>query len=283
MFLSLSRPTLPAAAVAAVLLTTTVARAEEDAVPPKAIVASYVLKPNDVMRMDVFGEPELATQTRILQTGEVVLPLVGEVNVSGLTIRAATEKVRGLYAADYLVEPKVTLTVDEYAIQYISVLGAVGSPGQFPIPSSGKLDLASALASAGGPGTNADLDRITLVRSGGSTSTYSLASLEKGAKVQLQAGDRVIIAESRYLNKSVTFVGEVRSGGAVGFPVDGDLDLVTAIARAGGFTDLANPKKVSVNRGGKVSVVNVKELSSSGGERFMLQPGDIITVPERLF
>jgi hypothetical protein len=58
---------------------------------------------------------------------------------------------------------------------------------------------------------------------------------------------------------------------------------VTAIARAGGFSEVANPKKTSVNRKGRVIVVDVKELSSKGTNIFKLEPDDIITVPERLF
>ena len=270
------------AAFSVILAVVRVIAADPSPAAPKSEL-SYVLKPNDVIRFEVFGEPDLSTQTKILQTGEVVLPLVGEVHIGGLPISSASEKIRQLYAADYLIDPKVTLTVDEYAVQHVSVLGAVNSPGQFPIPPSGKLDAASAVASAGGPAPSADLGRITIVRADGATATYSLAGLEQGAKVQLRSGDRIIVSESRFLNKSVTFVGQVRSGGQVAFPVDGNLDLVSAIARAGGFTDLANPKKVSVTRGGRVTVVDVKELSSRGGARFMLEPGDIITVPERLF
>lgn len=85
------------------------------------------------------------------------------------------------------------------------------------------------------------------------------------------------------MNKSVTFVGQVRTSGSISFPMDGDLDIVTAVARVGGFTDLANPKKVNVNRKGVIIVVDVKDMSSKGAKIFKLQPDDIITVPERLF
>lgn len=244
---------------------------------------SYLLKANDVVRLAVFDETDLSTQTRILQTGEAVFPLVGAVRIGGLTIRDATSKVRDLYAADYLVDPKVTLTVDDYAQQLVSVLGAVGSPGQFPIPQSGRLDVASAIASAGGLGPTADAERISVVRADGTTSVFALASLERGRRVQLGVGDRVIVGESRFLNQSVTLVGEVKSKGLVSFPLDGKLDVVAAIARAGGFTDLANPRKVTVNRGGNVMLLDVREMSEKGAKPFRLEPNDIICVPERLF
>jgi polysaccharide export outer membrane protein len=244
---------------------------------------TYVLKASDVVRLSVFEEDDLAARTRILQTGEAVFPLIGPVKIAGLSIREATTRIRELYAADYLVDPKVTLTVDEYAQQFVAVLGAVRSPGQIFMPSSGRFDIAAAIATAGGLTERADPSRISLVRANGSTSEYSLAGIEKGTKVQLESGDRIIVAESSYLNQTVIFVGEVRNRGPVPFPINGKLDLLGAIARAGGFTELANPRKVSVNRRGKVMVFDVREMSSRGAQPFLLEPDDIVTVPERLF
>jgi polysaccharide biosynthesis/export protein len=245
--------------------------------------SSYVLKPNDVVALSVFNEASLSSQTRILQTGEAMFPLVGSVKIAGLTISAAMEKLRALYDADYLVDPKLTLSVDEYAVQQVLVLGAVRAAGQIPIPPSGKLDMAAAIAAAGGLSETADADQISLERADGGSGVYTLAGIERGKKVQLSPGDRVIVKESRFVNQSVTFVGEVRSRGSVAFPMDGQLDIVTAIARAGGFTELANPRKTSINRKGRVIVVDVREMASKGGALFKLEPDDIITVPERLF
>ena len=251
--------------------------------PVAVETSSYVLKPNDVVRLAVFNEVALSCQTRVLQTGEAMFPLIGPVKVAGFTLSDAIEKIRALYDADYLVDPKLTLTVDEYALQQVSVLGSVKAPGEIPIPSSGKLDMAAAIATAGGLTDTADPSHISLTRSDGGSSVFSLSGIERGNKVPLAPGDRIIVAQSRFVNQSVTFVGEVRNRGSVPFPMNGDLDIVTAIARAGGFSEVANPKKTSVNRKGKVIVVDVKELSAKGVNIFKLEPDDIITVPERLF
>ena len=56
-----------------------------------------------------------------------------------------------------------------------------------------------------------------------------------------------------------------------------------AVAMAGGLTELANPKKVSINRKGTVTVVDFREISQRGDRPFLLQPDDVITVAERLF
>jgi polysaccharide export outer membrane protein len=266
----------------ATLVGATVAQPAAETAPP-AGDDTYVLKSSDVVRLSVFEEDDLSARTRILQTGEAVFPLIGPVKIAGMSIRAATTTIRDLYAADYLVDPKVTLTVDEYAQQFVAVLGAVRSPGQIQMPSSGRFDIAAAIATAGGLTERADPSRISLVRANGATTEYSLAGIEKGSKVQLGSGDRIIVAESAYLNQTVIFVGEVRNRGPVPFPINGRLDLLGAIARAGGFTELANPRKVSVNRRGKVMVFDVREMSSRGAQPFLLEPDDIVTVPERLF
>lgn len=248
-----------------------------------AETSSYVIKANDVIRLAVFNEPALATQTKVLQTGEAMFPLIGPVKIAGLSMSDSIEKIRALYDADYVVEPKVTLTIDEYALQQVSILGAVRSPGQIPIPVSGKLDLSAAIATAGGLSESADPASLSLERANGQVSVYSLTAIQRGSKIQLSPGDRIIVGESRFLNKTVTFVGQVRTGGSIPFPMDGELDIVTAVARAGGFTDMANAKKVSVNRRGEIIVVDVKDMSSKGAKMFKLEPDDIITIPERLF
>ena len=241
------------------------------------------LKSNDIIELSVFGEPELNRQTRILKSGEAVFELIDSVHLAGLTLPEATKRVRDLYAADYLVDPRLNLTVIEHAIESVSVLGAVNGPGQFPIPRSGKLDLASALASAGGPAPNADLNRITLIRANGKRSNYSWAEIQNKGGIPLASGDRIVVSESRFLRKSVTIDGQVRQPGPVMFPLDGKLDLLTAISRAGGFTEMANRKKVTLIRGDRSLLLDLRAGNEQVARRTQLQPGDIITVAERLF
>ncbi len=258
----------------------------QDAPAPEIPVRdnSYVLRPNDTVRLAVYEEPDLSVQTRILKTGQASFPLIGSIDLGGLTVAAAEEKIRELYAADYLVDPKLNLTVDDYATDFISVIGAVNGAGQIPIPVSGHLDLASAMASAGGLAENADKNRIQLIRASGGVTSFTWDQIQgSAARTRLQAGDRIIVNESQFVSKTITLLGQVRSPGSMPFPVDGKLDLVTAIARAGGVTELANPKKVSINRRGRVFTVDFREMTRTGDRPLMLQPDDIITVAERIF
>jgi polysaccharide biosynthesis/export protein len=252
--------------------------------PAEEDQTTYILRPNDVVRLSVYEEPDLSVQVRILKTGQASFPLIGSVQIGSLSVSAAATKIRDLYAKDYLVDPKLTLTVDEYATEFISVIGAVKSPGQIPMPVSGHLDLASAMATAGGIAENADANNIQLVRAAGGTSTFSMSAIEGASgRVKLEAGDRIIVNQSAFVGKTLTVLGQVGKPGPVAFPIDGRLDLVNAIALAGGLTELANPKKVSINRRGRVTIVDFKAISQRGDKPYLLQPDDVITVAERLF
>ena len=251
----------------------------------KPVDLTYVLRPNDMIRLDVYEESDLSTSVQILKTGQAAFPLIGSVEISGLSVSAATAKIRELYAKDYLVDPKITLSISNYATEYISVIGSVRSPGQIPIPLSGKLDLATAMATCGGPSESADANRILLVRASGATATYAMTAITSGAsgRVELVSGDRIIVNQSDFVGKSITVLGQVGRQGPMAFPVTGKLDLVQAIAFAGGLTQLANPKKVSINRKGTVTVVDYKEISQRGDRPYPLLPDDIVIVAERIF
>lgn len=246
--------------------------------------SSYVLRPNDSISLAVYEEADLSVQVRILKTGQASFPLIGSIRISGLTVSAAADKIRQLYAKDYLVDPKVTLTVNDYATEFISVIGAVRNPGQISIPVSGNLDLATAMATAGGPTEIADTNKIQLIRASGNTSHYSMAAIQgSSGRVRLASGDRIIVNQSPYVGKTVIMLGQVGRTGPLPFPVSGRLDLVAAISRAGGLTQLANPKKVTINRRGTVTTVNYREVSQQSNKPLLLQPGDVITVAERFF
>lgn len=246
--------------------------------------SSYILRANDVVRLSVYEEPDLSVQVRILKTGQASFPLIGSVDIGGQSVATAVEKIRVLYAKDYLIDPKLTLMVDDYAVEYVSVIGAVKAPGQIPVPVSGKLDLASAIASAGGIMENADAQNIQLIRNSGASSTYSMSAIQSSAgTVALSSGDRIIVNQSAFIGKTVAILGQVGKPGPVVFPVEGRLDLVNAIALAGGLTQLSNPRKVSINRKGTVTVVDFQSISQRGDRPYLLQPDDVVTVAERLF
>lgn len=253
--------------------------------PPKAlpVADAPLLKPGDAILMEVFGEPELTTSAKIDKAGSVTFQLIGAVKIAGKTVGEAIDRVTALYAADYLRNPKVRISVEGYAEQYFSVLGAVNGAGQFAMPPDGKLDLGAAIATAGGLNEVADRRKIVLTRADGRTSTFTADQAENGSRVAVGPGDRIIVHTSDFVGKTVTLLGQVRKPGPHPMPLDGKLDIVSAIASAGGFTELANPKKVSINRGGRVTLLDVREMTEKGNRGFFLQADDIVTVEERIW
>jgi polysaccharide export outer membrane protein len=108
------------------------------------------LSPNDVIMVTVYQEEDLATKTIIDKNGMVMLPLLGQVKVSGLTTGEATTRIAQLYNKDYLVNPQVNLLVEHFAERRFAVLGQVQRPGNFDFPQNESVNLLEAIAMAGG-------------------------------------------------------------------------------------------------------------------------------------
>lgn len=130
--------------------------------------SGYVLSANDQVAVEVFGEDDLRTAGRLNAEGNLSLPLLGSVRLSGLTLTQATARVTELYARDYLVNPKVNVMLVSYAKRRFTVLGQVNRPGSFEMPdgSPGGIDLLEAVAMAGGYTRIAAPERITVRRQG---------------------------------------------------------------------------------------------------------------------
>lgn len=110
----------------------------------------WVLSPNDVIAMTVYQEEDLKTETTVDVNGTVMLPLVGEVKVGGMTLPQATAKIQQLYDKDYLVNPQVNLIVEKFSERHFAVLGQVQRPGSFDFPQNEPVSLLQAIAMAGG-------------------------------------------------------------------------------------------------------------------------------------
>jgi polysaccharide export outer membrane protein len=112
--------------------------------------SARMLSPNDVISMTVYQEDDLATKTIIDKNGMVMLPLLGQVKISGLTVGQATARIQQLYDKDYLVNPQVNLIVEHFAERRFAVLGQVQKPGNFDFPQNESVNLLEAIAIAGG-------------------------------------------------------------------------------------------------------------------------------------
>jgi polysaccharide export outer membrane protein len=138
--------------------------------------AEYTLQPLDLIKVEIFQEPDLGRQVRLSQESSVTLPLVDRVNLKGKTVLQAQEIIRDLYNRDYLVKPQVNVIVLEYSKHDVKVLGQVSKAGAVEIPADKPLKLLDAIALAGGFTRLADRKRVTLTRANadGTTTTTEI-------------------------------------------------------------------------------------------------------------
>jgi len=129
-----------------------------------ATLVDYTLQPSDLIRVIVFQEPDLLREVRITQERTVNLPLIGNVDLAGKTVRQAEEMVRALYDHDYLVNPQITISVIEYSPRTVQVIGQVNTAGSISFPPEQKMSLMEAISRAGGPTRLANLRQVRLTR-----------------------------------------------------------------------------------------------------------------------
>ncbi len=131
---------------------------------PATAGVDYRISSNDLMEFNVFGVPDMKRDVRVNASGQVSLPLIGQVQVAGLTAQAAEKLIAAKYEEKYLRDPQVSLFIKEFTTQRIAIEGAVTRPGIYPV--TGQLTLLRALALSGGFAPYADINQIVVYRGG---------------------------------------------------------------------------------------------------------------------
>lgn len=168
-----------------------------------AVNGDYILRSGDSLDMIVYREQDLNIRSKIGKDGMVQLPLLGEVKLGGLTVRAATALIRGKYNADYLVEPQIYLNVFAYKTTKCTIIGQVNKPGTYEYSESEPLGLLEAIGMAGGFTRIADRGHVVVKRREGDkvrTMKVNAKKLTDSGVEQflLQSGDVINIGESWY-------------------------------------------------------------------------------------
>ncbi len=139
----------------------------EPAPTPQAVSAparpgEYAVQPDDVLQITVFEEPDLTTKARVSRDGEITFPLLGQVQVAGLTVAQTQEKLARLLGEDYLVHPQVQVFVDKP--RNVFVTGEVHRPGSYPVSVEKETTIVEILSMAGGFTEDADLNGTRIIR-----------------------------------------------------------------------------------------------------------------------
>lgn len=168
-----------------------------------AASGDYVLKAGDTVEMVIFHEPDLSIRSRLGKDGMVQLPLLGEIKLQGLTIRAATSLLRNKYNADYIVEPQIYLNIAAFNSRKFNIIGQVQRPGTYEFSGGEDLGLLEAIAMAGGFTRIADRGHIIVKRKEGDSFRTLKVNAKKIAgdgkdKFPIEPGDVINVGESWY-------------------------------------------------------------------------------------
>lgn len=167
-----------------------------DAVPPEVIPR---FAPGDEVEISVFEEEDLSGEFQVQEDGSIDYPLVGRVQVKGMTQSELQSKLEELLKDGYLVNPQVRVKVMERGNLEVSVLGEVQKPGTFPFKEG--LTIIQAVSDAGGTTDLANERKVRLTRKtteGTKTFEISLKQITAGKRRNelLQPGDIVYVPES---------------------------------------------------------------------------------------
>lgn len=125
------------------------------------VLANYRLDTGDQVSVTVYGEPDLAVEeARVRGDGTIPFPLIGDVQVRGLTSQELAARITRRLADGYLKNPDVSVSIDRYRLYYIK--GEVNRPGGYSYVEG--LTVQKAIALAGGYTPRASEDKVTLVR-----------------------------------------------------------------------------------------------------------------------
>ena len=251
---------------------------------PVRVSASYVLSPGDSVALSVYDEPRLEATRTLTVSGEASFHLIGNVKIAGKTVSAAEKLIEELYQKDYLVTPRVSLTLTAHAVRSVTVAGAVAKPQLVPIPQEGRFDVLMALEAAGGATEKANLREAVLRRfNGGNIIACDILALNQNpaSAPVMQPNDSLSIPFK--VDEFVIVSGEVNKPGQVKIPEKGPFDALSAISMAGDYTKFAKVKDITVTRAGRIFQLDGTAMSNGSARPFLLLPGDRLKVGKRIF
>jgi polysaccharide export outer membrane protein len=244
---------------------------------------SLLIGPGDELRVQVFDTPEMEQTVRVTDAGEIPLLFIGNVKVKNLTPGEAARVIEEtLKSKQLMIHPQVTVSVQEYATQQVSVMGQVRNPGTYPI--TAPLPVINVLSQAGGLADGADRN-ITIERHGDSQRIvkYFLSNSSDAAiqnSVLVYPGDTVIVPKAGI----VYVLGDVgRPGGYTMADNDSEMTVLEAIATAGGTNKSAITSKVTLVRktsNGTTEIpISLGPMERGKQSDVAMQPNDVLFVP----
>ena len=238
----------------------------------------YPLGPGDVLRVQVFQNPDLTTETRVSESGVITYPLIGNIEVGGLPITDAEKKIAAaLKNGGFVRQPQVNIVVLQMRGNQVSVLGQVNRPGRFPLETVSRVS--DMLAMAGGATITGDDSAIVIGLRDGKPfrKVIDIPALylneRSNEDIVLTGGDII------YVHRAPVFYiyGEAQRPGA--YRIERGMTIMQALAQGGGHTVRGSEWRLRLHR--KNADGTVEKLSPEMTDT--VQPNDIIYVRESIF
>jgi polysaccharide export outer membrane protein len=245
--------------------------------------------PRDVLDVRVLEDESISGRVTVTDDGQIVLKIVGKVDVAGLTPVETEVRLRTILEEKYIRKATVSVQVVEYGSKPISVVGAVLRPGR--IGASNNMTLIQAITQAGGL-TQGYGRELYILRTGRNGLTENLAVDIEELMVSGNPDFNIPLAPNDLINIpldspiSIYVMGEVMRPGKVQFRRSQTPTLLQAIADAGGQTDRAGRwvmVKRTVNGKQTSERVNYRDIVSGKSDDFTLQDNDTIVLIESIF
>jgi polysaccharide biosynthesis/export protein len=269
--------------------------------PTAASSSSYVLGPEDQITVRVFAADDIPDKpVQIDNDGTVTLPMIGQVHAAGLTVEQLQANLITAYKK-YFKDPQVTVQVNDFRSQPVSVAGNVNTPGVVQL--KGNRNLMEVLGQAGGLRADAG-DSVLITRNlsegpipvAGAftdpTGKYSVAHIDVRAvmsgkdpegNITIKPHDVITVARARM----VYVLGNVSRPGGYVMTDNETMSVTQAIAVAGGWDKTARLSQAKVLRadGGaeRESIpLDVKKIMENKSPDLQLKPDDILYVPNSM-
>ncbi|WHZ09664.1 MAG: Capsule polysaccharide export protein [Burkholderiaceae bacterium] len=239
----------------------------------------YRLSPDDMIGIQVYQNPDLTVDARISDSGAITYPLLGSVQLSGLTIADAEKKIAdGLRTGGFVNAPQVNIVLRQARGSQVSVLGEVARPGRFPLETR-STRVSDVLAAAGGiTAAGGDTLIVTGQRDGKPFRRTidiptMLAQGKTGDDIVLDSGDTL------YVPKAPVFYiyGEAQKPGQ--YRVERGMTVMQALAQGGGPTARGSQNRLKLERrdaSGKTVTIDPRMTDP-------IEPGDVLYVGESIF
>jgi protein involved in polysaccharide export with SLBB domain len=243
---------------------------------------NYEVGTNDVLKLVVYGVQEYSADLDVSKEGTVLIENVGRIKVAGLSIEAATTRIKQqmgntAYPSLRTGESKMALTVGDTRTIQVTIIGAQRS-GNYNVSSLS--NVLSALTMAGGPREIGSYRAIELIRDNKVVKTFDLyAFMQNGDQSQnMGLKDRDVIKVPPYKGR-IEIKGQVKRPGI--FELNATESFKQFLQYAGGFDDTAYTAWVKViQKNDKEKAV--KDLAQNQFASYQPQGGDIIQVSKIL-